>query len=369
MRERNRLYVVDGVERVSGVRRGDPIALVAWLQSFHQPITASSSTRSNKASFNCNHPHPQSRRKNMSHPSISNYTKQQFSLCPTNGRLAVGDGAFTCDNTPSVLAVCHIQGTDDMYYYSTTFSGGPGVRPLVHAAIVHINLLRPSGVFDIPTAKCPPDGGSSDRVTGGLASIISQSPNSSFSPSPPEKPSSPINNHVAGTRIPSTVPPRRIPARSESLDSLSTPSLTPDDSDASGAPGIITKHSKDALDLLLNIFPHNGLSILPFAKSVVVSVPNMGATFDGVVLELPGNSKTFYVDGKNAPAVSLRESIVALLELADEYLQCSALVIVLDKSFNSLNDLLHSLMYVGGSIVTKPPFQVNPAYILVGLDI
>ena len=26
-----------------------------------------------------------------------------------------------------MLAVCHLQGTDDMYYYSTTFSGGPGV--------------------------------------------------------------------------------------------------------------------------------------------------------------------------------------------------------------------------------------------------
>jgi hypothetical protein len=145
--------------------------------------------------------------------------------------------------------------------------------------------------------------------------------------------------------------------------------LTPDDSDASGASGIITKHSRDALDLLLNIFPRNGLSILPFAKSVVVSAPNMGASFDGVVLELPNKSKTLYVDGKDAPAVSLRESIVALLDLADEQLQCSALVIVLDKSFNGLNELLHSLMYVGGNIVAKPPFQVNPAYILVGLDI
>jgi len=151
--------------------------------------------------------------------------------------------------------------------------------------------------------------------------------------------------------------------------SLLTPPLTPDDSDASGAHGIFTEHPKDALDLLLNIFPRNGLSILPFAKSVVVSAPNMGATFDGFVLDLPGKPKTLYIDGKNAPAVSLRESIVALLELADEHLQCSALVIVLDKSFNELNDLLHSLMYVGGSVVTKPPFQVNSAYILVGLEI
>lgn len=45
----------------------------------------------------------------------------------SNGRQTVGDGAFTFDNEPSVLAVCHMQGADDMYYYSTTFSGGPGV--------------------------------------------------------------------------------------------------------------------------------------------------------------------------------------------------------------------------------------------------
>lgn len=97
------------------------------------------------------HPSPQSRWKNMSQPSISNCTQQQFSLCPTfvhflaaylfpliffsfsNGRHAVGDGAFTSDNTPRVLAVCHMQGTNDMYYYSTTFSGGPGVCPVVVA--------------------------------------------------------------------------------------------------------------------------------------------------------------------------------------------------------------------------------------------
>ena len=45
----------------------------------------------------------------------------------SNGRQAVGDGAFYVDAAPSVLAVCHVQGTDNMYYYSTTFSGGPGV--------------------------------------------------------------------------------------------------------------------------------------------------------------------------------------------------------------------------------------------------
>ena len=177
----------------------------------------------------------------------------------------------------------------------------------VLSLIAHPVLFLTSGVFDIPNVKCPPDRGSSDCVTGGLTPMISQSPDSSFSPSPPEKASSPISNHFTSTRIPAVVPSRYFPPRSEYPYGLITPPLTPDDSDASGAHGIFTKHSNDALDLLLNIFPHNGLSILPFAKSVVVSVPNMGVTFDGVVLHLPGKSKTLYVDGKNAPAVSLRE--------------------------------------------------------------
>ena len=49
---------------------------------------------------------------------------------PSNGRQTVGDGAFSIDMTPSVLAVCHLQGNDSMYYYSTTFSGGPGVSTI-----------------------------------------------------------------------------------------------------------------------------------------------------------------------------------------------------------------------------------------------
>lgn len=62
-------------------------------------------------------------------------------------------------------------------------------------------------------------------------------------------------------------------------------------------------------------------------------------------------------------------SIVALLDLADEHLGCEALVIALEKSSPSLSALLHSLMYVGGTVVTKPAFPVDPAYVLVGLEI
>ena len=62
-------------------------------------------------------------------------------------------------------------------------------------------------------------------------------------------------------------------------------------------------------------------------------------------------------------------SIVALLDLADEHLQCQALVIALERNSPSLGDLLHALMYVGGTVVTKPPFPVDDAFVLVGVEI
>ena len=62
-------------------------------------------------------------------------------------------------------------------------------------------------------------------------------------------------------------------------------------------------------------------------------------------------------------------SIVALLDLADERLECTALVLALEKASPVLGELLHSLMYVGGTVVTSPPFPVDPAYILVGMEL
>jgi len=146
---------------------------------------------------------------------------------------------------------------------------------------------------------------------------------------------------------------------------LATPPLTPDKVCVEGS----YKESKHPLEFLMTLFPHDGLTALPFAKSVSISAPNFGAAFNGVVLEYPGTSKTLYVDGKSAESVSLRESIVALLDLADENLGCSALVIALERSSPSLGDLLHSFLYVGGTVVTKPLFQVDPAFVLVGMEI
>ncbi|KAI0779785.1 ornithine decarboxylase antizyme-domain-containing protein [Fomes fomentarius] len=287
----------------------------------------------------------------MSNLNYTNMSKQQSSICPTNGRQTVGDGAFTTDMTPSVIAVCRMEGTDSMYYYSTTFSGGPGVR-----------VLLPGG-FDIPTAKCPPDRGSLDWVTDNFTTRAYDYPPT---PPPEESPELPL------AQLPSSSVPRAIPEahhlQKTAASGLATPPLTPDDGLEDGEGSLSALGAKQSAFLSM-LFPRNALGAAPYAQSVSISTPDTGTTFDGVVLSLPGTPKTFYVDGKCAATVNLRESIVALLDLADEQLECNALIIALERSSPVLGDLLHSLMYVGGTVVTKPPFPVDPAYVLVGMEI
>jgi len=239
------------------------------------------------------------------------------------------------------------------------------------------SLAGPGGAFDAPKAKCPPDRGSSDCVTDSPASSfstnnsISSSPDSIYiSRSVHSRPHLPITTSYSTPSCP--IPcPRVVPSRNGS--DLSTPPLTPDDDDSDFGSlidrPISTKEQNDALNFLMALFPHQGLQALPYAKKVSISAPNIGAAFEGVVLDLPGKPKTLYVDGKSAESINLRETIVALLDLADESLECSALVIALERMSPNLEALLHSLMYVGGTVVTKPVYQVDPGFVLVGLEI
>jgi hypothetical protein len=57
----------------------------------------------------------------------------------------------------------------------------------------------------------------------------------------------------------------------------------------------------------MTVFPHQGVSVFPHARSVSISAPNLGSEFNGVVLDIPGPEKILYVDGKSAESVSLRE--------------------------------------------------------------
>jgi hypothetical protein len=271
-----------------------------------------------------------------------------------------------------------------------------------------------SGVFDTPTGKCPPDRGSSDWVTASPAPYrpqhhpLSASPLSSrassasdssdsfdqllpnivYPPTPPLDasdvhskrigyPAPPISAYVAGGTSPiygggggGASLPQAIPKATvrpgTSFPGLETPPHSPEDRTSSGGPNA---GADDALALLSALFPRDAARALSHARKVSIDAPQLGAAFSGVVLALPGRARTLYVDGKAAAEVNLRESIVALLDLADERLDCEALVIALERSAPQLGELLHSLMYVGGQVVTKPPFEVNPAFVLVGMEL
>jgi len=218
------------------------------------------------------------------------------------------------------------------------------------------------GVFDAPRQKVPPDGGSSVCVTGKPMQIPPISTRLRATDSYFKFRSKPIpqvpNNRIA-------VP-------------VSTPPLTPDDDGSSSSLSSIGSLDWRATpESLLTIFPRAAIRSSPYAKSV--SVQGEGTTFDGFVLDLPRGfsgvnpratiTRTLYVDGKGADTVQLRESLVAMLDLADEHLSCKAVIIALEKSNPALSSLVHSLMYAGGSYVTQPVLEVDPAFVLVGIEI
>lgn len=91
---------------------------------------------------------------------------------------------------------------------------------------------------------------------------------------------------------------------------IATPPLTPDNSPFDESSPVKQRDHADALELLTTLFPTQGVSALQYAKSVSIASPGMNASFDGVVLSLPGKPKTLYVDGKSAEIVSLRERYV-----------------------------------------------------------
>jgi hypothetical protein len=104
----------------------------------------------------------------------------------------------------------------------------------------------------------------------------------------------------------STVGPQPIrgtPRAQNFSHGLATPPSTPDDS----IKDVSVTSNDDALELLTTLFPDHALKALSYAKSVSISSPEVGTSFDGVVLELPGGPKTFYVDGKSAEVVNVRE--------------------------------------------------------------
>lgn len=162
--------------------------------------------------------------------------------------------------------------------------------------------------------------------------------------------------------------------------SLFTPPLSPADSGSSSLSSVSSIRSLDLPvipDLLVSLFPKAAGRVAKFVREVFVKGAG-GEKLNGFVLDLPKGMKpnakascvrTVYIDGQGADILHIRETIVALLDLAEGQLSCQAVVIALDKSSPILSSVLHALMYVGGTVVTQTPFELDKRYILVGIDL
>ena len=240
-----------------------------------------------------------------------------------------------------------------------------------------------------------------EHVRGALPSVLSS--NSIFTAHSPTPPSS---AHSLSSSAPVTSSPRPIhySAVHANKSYPITPPLTPDSihstssfassksssSCPSGAAFSPTRTNEEPSAFLKSLFPEHVPAAHPFASPIRIdSQPD--STWDGFVLSLPGKPQTLYVDGTGAGQHMLREryapselavatptqnnsilslhSVVALLDLADEHFNCSALVIALPRTTNGLDQLIHSLMYVGGQVVTHPPFKTCSSYVLIGMEI
>ncbi|RIB04873.1 acyl-CoA N-acyltransferase [Gigaspora rosea] len=73
---------------------------------------------------------------------------------------------------------------------------------------------------------------------------------------------------------------------------------------------------------------------------------------------------------KGNGVVELKESIVAILELAEECLKCDSLVVCLDKKYPQLSTLIRSFLYVGFELVLPGTFNhLNDDFLLVGIEL
>lgn len=122
--------------------------------------------------------------------------------------------------------------------------------------------------------------------------------------------------------------------------------------------------------ILTTMFPaSSGIHDLP---SKAVDLTDIVSSWQGATLDNPAmGTRTLYVAAGGAGAftdVNLRESVCGVLDKAEEDLACTGVVICLEKSAPELGELIHQLLYVGGTI-TNQPFAAKSAYVLVALDL
>ena len=168
---------------------------------------------------------------------------------------------------------------------------------------------------------------------------------------------------------------------------------------------------RSAIPLIVSLFPYHASFIATMSHVLEIVTPP-DHVLQGFILDHPGHGRTVYVhlppphsashrpetlsanfsevlrpydptvsprsdQPTNLDAFDIRESLTALLDLSSDSLEAKGLVLVLDKDdrgTEGLDELLHSLMYVGGQVVKPGGLEGGwewdtRRWVLVGLEL
>ncbi|CAB4391911.1 unnamed protein product [Rhizophagus irregularis] len=98
----------------------------------------------------------------------------------------------------------------------------------------------------------------------------------------------------------------------------------------------------------------------------LIIIQDTTPTWSGII-----KNNTLFLRVSSLEYDSLKESIVAVIELAEELLKCDTLVICLDRNDknSSLSTLIRSFFYFGFELVPPGTYNHSNEFILVGMEL
>ncbi|CAB4404935.1 unnamed protein product [Rhizophagus irregularis] len=99
---------------------------------------------------------------------------------------------------------------------------------------------------------------------------------------------------------------------------------------------------------------------------IIIPEQDTTPTWSGII-----KNNTLFLRVSSLEYDSLKESIVAVIELAEELLKCDTLVICLDRNDknSSLSTLIRSFFYFGFELVPPGTYNHSNEFILVGMEL
>ncbi|EXX73325.1 hypothetical protein RhiirA5_349783 [Rhizophagus irregularis] len=99
---------------------------------------------------------------------------------------------------------------------------------------------------------------------------------------------------------------------------------------------------------------------------IIIPEKDTTPTWSGII-----KNNTLFLRVSSLEYDSLKESIVAVIELAEELLKCDTLVICLDRNDknSSLSTLIRSFFYFGFELVPPGTYNHSNEFILVGMEL